>query len=106
MLSNTLTITTKIDDFTINNVVIQSNITKIIASGISLKSLKGLPDHITDLDVSDNCLTDLKYYPKNLINLRASKNRISSLEDISDSKIDSLGISYNHLTNFKGAPKT
>src|SRR5437868_12932896 len=100
--TNCLIIDTPIDDFC--NINIASYVTKIIASNVDLKSLKGLPDHISDLDVSDNCLTSLKYYPKSLINLRVSKNKISSLIDICNSNIENLGISYNHLVKFKYAP--
>jgi len=102
--SDLIIINTPIENFTSIN--IPPYVTKIIAQKVGLKSLKGLPDHVTDLDVSDNCLQSLKHYPKNLKNLRASKNKISSLIEISDSKIENLGISYNHLTNFHFAPNT
>src|SRR5271169_3737259 len=87
---------------------IPDGVTNIVASGIGLKSLFGLPFDgcIVNLDVSDNELTDLKFCPKSVRNLRASKNKITSLSGIEDVKITSLGISYNHLTNFDGAPIT
>lgn len=102
--STTFVIRRSIDDF--QSVLIPETARSVVASGVGLKSLKGLPEHIVNLDISNNDLTDLKFCPKNLKNLRASKNKIQSLVDIADSQIENLGISYNHLHNFKGAPKT
>lgn len=87
-------------------IIIPDTVTSVIASGIGLKSLYGLRECIVNLDVSDNELVDLKFCPKSIRNLRASKNKITSLRGIEDTKITSLGISYNHLTNFEAAPVT
>lgn len=102
--STTFIVRKPIDDF--QHIQITSMTHSIVASGVKLKSLKGLPDHIINLDVSDNELTDLKFCPKKTKNLRASKNKIKSLADIKDLEIENLGISYNHLQDFKGAPQT
>jgi Leucine-rich repeat (LRR) protein len=89
-----------------SDIKIPTGTTNIVASGIGLKSLYGLPEGIISLDVSDNELTSLEYCPKSLKNLRASKNKISSLFGIENIGIEKLGISYNHLTSFEYAPKT
>lgn len=102
--SDTIVIKTPIDDFT--QIIIDHNMTKIVASGIGLKSLCGLPKWITYLDVSNNCLIDLKFCPDSVVNLRASKNKIKTLQYIEGIRITNLGISNNHLTNFAGAPHT
>lgn len=93
-----------VDDF--SNILIPLNVTKIIASGCNLKSLYGLPNHILDLDVSNNRLENLEHCPLSVKNLRASKNKIKSLEAISNHSIKALGISYNHLTSFEGCPSS
>lgn len=102
--STTFLIRKNINDF--QNIVIPQTALSVVASGVCLKSLKGLPEHIINLDISNNELIDLKFCPKNIKNLRASKNKIHDLTDIFDSQIENLGISYNHLCNFKGSPKS
>ncbi|VBB18969.1 hypothetical protein YASMINEVIRUS_1501, partial [Yasminevirus sp. GU-2018] len=93
-----------INDF--REVTLPFGVTNVIASGLGLRSLRGLPEGITDLDVSNNLLDDLDLCPKTVRNFRVSKNRVKTLDQISDVGIRALGVSYNHLTNFKGAPKT
>lgn len=111
-----------INDFT--EVIIPPNTLILEAKGVELKSLKGLPEGIIDLRISENILTDLNYMPstvesvdvsrnklkflkgisKNVKNLRCSSNLLTSTDDLPDGLL-TLGISYNGLTEVSNLPK-
>jgi len=81
-------------------------------SGNALVTLHGLASspsgeesQLESLDVSYNALTNLAGLPLRVRNLRASRNKISTLADLAGhTSLVNLGISCNHLSNMIGCP--
>src|SRR5688572_19051051 len=80
-------------------------ITEINFSENNVNSLEGLPDGILRVNAYKNKLTNLKGLPSSITHLRVSENLLTTLEGLENTKIVSLGCSFNRLTNLKCGDK-
>lgn len=80
--------------------------THLNLSGDASVQLHDIPFGTTHLDISNCGLTSLHGLPLSIRHLRCSKNKLTTLEEISHIPLESLGCSYNHLSNLKGCPPT
>jgi hypothetical protein len=78
-----------------------SKITEIVFAENNVNSLEGLPEGIIKVNAYKNKLTNLKGLPSTVTHLRASENLLTTLDGIENTKIVSLGVSFNRLKNFK-----
>lgn len=61
---------------------------------------------MSSIDLSQRGLTELPLIESEVRRLRCSRNQISSLRGLPDTRIEDPGVSYNHLTSLTGCPST